>query len=76
MYPVTKLELVISLQEGASDDRSDEPPVLPSNLPLSEKLLAYQQCLESKNNKKKRKRKKREKEKKRKKGKEKTKEKS
>ncbi len=56
---------VISPQEGASDDKSDEPPVLPSNPPLSGKLLAHQQFLESKNNKKKRKRKKREKEKKR-----------
>ena len=37
---------VISLQEGASDDKSDEPPVLPSNPPLSGKLLAYQQFLE------------------------------
>ncbi len=34
---------VISPQEGASDDKSDEPPVLPSNPPLSGKLLAYQQ---------------------------------
>ncbi len=37
---------VISLQEGASDDKSDEPPVLPSNSLLSGKLLAYQQFLE------------------------------
>ncbi len=37
---------VISPQEGAFDDESDEPPVLPSNPPLSGKLLAYQQCLE------------------------------
>jgi hypothetical protein len=37
---------VISPQEGTSDDKSDEPPVLPSNPPLSGKLLAYQQCLE------------------------------
>jgi hypothetical protein len=65
---------VISPQEGASDDKSYEPPVLPSNPPLSGKLLAYQQYLESKNNKKKRKRKKREKEKKRRKEKEKIKE--
>ncbi len=36
---------VISLREGASDDKSDEPPVLPSNPPLSGKLLAYQQFL-------------------------------
>jgi hypothetical protein len=37
---------VISPQEGASDDKSDKPPVLPSNPPLSGKLLAYQQFLE------------------------------
>ena len=30
---------IISPQEGASDDKSDEPPVLPSNPPLSGKLL-------------------------------------
>ncbi len=37
---------VISPREGASDDKSDEPPVLPCNPPLSGKLLAYQQFLE------------------------------
>jgi hypothetical protein len=37
---------VISPQEGASDDKSVEPPVLPSNPPSSGKLLAYQQFLE------------------------------
>ncbi len=37
---------VISLQEGASNDKSDEPPVLPPNPPLSGKLLAYEQFLE------------------------------
>jgi hypothetical protein len=37
---------VISPQKGASDDESDEPPVLPSNPPLSGKLLACQQFLE------------------------------
>jgi hypothetical protein len=37
---------VISPQEGASDDKSDKPPVLPSNPPLCGKLLAYQQFLE------------------------------
>jgi hypothetical protein len=36
---------VISPQEGASDDKSDEPLVLPSNPPLSGKLLAYQKFL-------------------------------
>ncbi len=37
---------VISPPEGASDDESYEPPVLPSNPPLSGKLLAYQQFFE------------------------------
>jgi hypothetical protein len=37
---------VISPQEGASDDKSDKPPVLPSNPLLSGKLLAYQQLLD------------------------------
>jgi hypothetical protein len=37
---------VISPREGASDDKSDEPPVLPSNPALSGKLLAYQQFVE------------------------------
>ncbi len=37
---------VISPREGASDDKSDEPPVLPSNPPSSGKILAYQQFLE------------------------------
>ncbi len=37
---------VISPREGASDDKSDEHPVLPSNPPLSGKLQAYQQFLE------------------------------
>jgi hypothetical protein len=60
---------VISPQEGASDDESDEPAVLPSYPPLSGKLLAYQQFLDSKKHqieekkKKIRKRKKRRKEK-------------
>jgi hypothetical protein len=36
---------VISPRKGASDDKSDEPPVLPSNPPLSGKLLAYQHFL-------------------------------
>ncbi len=39
---------VISPWDGASDDKSDEPQVLPSNPPLSGKLLAYQQFLELK----------------------------
>jgi hypothetical protein len=39
---------VISPREGASDEKSDEPPVLPSNPPLSGKALAYQQYMESK----------------------------
>jgi hypothetical protein len=37
---------VISPQEGASDDESDEPPVLPSNPPPNGKFLAYQTFLE------------------------------
>ncbi len=37
---------VISPQEGASDDKSDEPPVLPSNPPPNGKILAYQKYLE------------------------------
>jgi hypothetical protein len=65
---------VISPQEGASDDKSYEPPVLPSNPPLSGKQLAYQQFLESKKQQEEEKKKKREKEKKRRKEKEKTKE--
>jgi hypothetical protein len=36
---------VISPQEGASDDKSDEPPVLPSNPPLNGNILVYQQYL-------------------------------
>ncbi len=49
----------ISPQDGASDDKSDEPPVLPSNPPPNGKILVYQKYLESKKqhdkNKKKRK---------------------
>jgi hypothetical protein len=37
---------IISPLEGASDDKSDEPPLLPSNPSLSGKLQAYQQFLE------------------------------
>jgi hypothetical protein len=40
---------VISPPKGASDDESDEPPVLPSNAPLSGKAIMFQQYLESKN---------------------------
>ncbi len=39
---------VISRPEGASDDKSYEPPVLPSNAPLSGKALHWQQYLEAK----------------------------
>jgi hypothetical protein len=57
--------------------KRDEPPVLPSNPPLSGKLLAYQHFLELKNQQEEEKeKKKREKEKKRRKEKEKIKEKS
>jgi hypothetical protein len=37
---------VISPQEGASDDKSDEPPVLPSNPLPNGKIIAYQKYLE------------------------------
>ncbi len=37
---------VLSPLEGASDDKSDEPPVLPSNPPPNGKILMYQKCLE------------------------------
>jgi hypothetical protein len=46
---------IISPREGASDDKSDEPLVLPSSPPPNGKIIAYQKCLEK--NKKKRKRK-------------------
>jgi hypothetical protein len=39
---------VISPQEGASDEKSDEPLILPSNSPLSGKALKFQQYLEAK----------------------------
>ncbi len=56
---------IISPQEGASDDESDEPPVLPSNPPPNGKIFMYQKYLESKNKQEEEKKKKREKEKKR-----------
>ncbi len=37
---------IISPQEGASDDKSDEPPVLPSNPPPNGKIFMYQKYLE------------------------------
>jgi hypothetical protein len=37
--------------EGASDDKRDEPPQLPSNTPVNGKILAYQQHFELKNTK-------------------------
>ncbi len=37
---------VISPQEGASDDKSNEPTVLPSNPPPNGKILMYQKYLE------------------------------
>ncbi len=49
---------VISPPEGASDEKSDESPVIPSNPPLSGKLLAYQQYIESKKQQEEEKRKK------------------
>ena len=36
---------VISPQEGASDDKSDEPPVLLANPPPNEKIFMYQKYL-------------------------------
>ncbi len=65
---------VISRQEGASDEKSDESPVLPSsNAPGSGKALQLNNFWNKMNNKKKRKRKKREKTKKKKKKKKKSK---
>jgi hypothetical protein len=66
---------VISPREGASDEKSDEPPILPSNPPLSGKALAYQQYMKSKKQQEEQKKKKKKK-KKRRKEKEETKEKS
>jgi hypothetical protein len=37
---------IISPQEGASDDKSDEPPVFPSNPPPNGKILMYQKYFE------------------------------
>ncbi len=37
---------VISPQEGASDDESDQPLVLPSNSPPNRKIFMYQKYLE------------------------------
>ncbi len=37
---------IISPQEGASDDESDEPPILPSNPPLNGKILMHEKYLE------------------------------
>ncbi len=41
---------MISPGEGGSDDNSDGPKVLQSNLQISGKALLYQQYLESKQN--------------------------
>ncbi len=54
---------VISPAEGASNDKSNEPPPLPSNSPLSGKLLGYQKNLVSKKQHDEEKKKKREKKK-------------
>jgi hypothetical protein len=54
---------VVSSQEGASDDKKDEPPVLPSNPPLNGKILMYQKYLESKQQQQEEKKKKEKKEK-------------
>jgi hypothetical protein len=37
---------IISPQEGASDDKSDEPPVLPSHPPQCGKIVAFEKYLE------------------------------
>jgi hypothetical protein len=37
---------IISPQEGASDDKSNEPPIIPSNPPPNGKILMYQKYLE------------------------------
>jgi hypothetical protein len=37
---------IISPQESAYDDESDEPPVLPSNPPPNGKIVMYQKYLE------------------------------
>ncbi len=37
---------IISPQEGASDDKSDEPLVFPSNPPPNGKIFMYQKYLE------------------------------
>ncbi len=68
--------VVFSLQEGAPDDESDQPPVLPYNPPLSGKALVLQQYVERKNQPKEEKKKKRVKQKKRRKEQEKIKDKS
>ncbi len=49
---------VISPPEGASEDKSDESPVLPSNAPLRGKKLKFQPYLEAKKQQKEKKRKK------------------
>ncbi len=50
---------VISPGEGDSDNKIHGSTILPSNPPLTRKLLMYQKYLKSKENKKRRKRKKR-----------------
>jgi hypothetical protein len=40
--------VIISPQESAFDDKSDEPPVLPSNPPPKGKIFMYQQEEENK----------------------------
>ena len=52
---------MISPGEGGSDDKIDGFTVLPSNPPLTEKLLMYRKCLESKQEEEEEKKKKREK---------------
>ncbi len=50
---------VISPQEGASDDKNDEPPVLPSNPPPNGKILMYQKYWNKKTKRRREKKKKR-----------------
>jgi hypothetical protein len=66
---------VISPPKGASDDESDEPPVLSSKAPLSGKALQFHQFLEAKKQQEEQKKKKRKKAKKKRKEKEEIKEK-
>jgi hypothetical protein len=56
---------VLGPPEGASEEKSNDSPVLPSNAPLHGKVLQFQQYLEAKKQQEEQKKKKREKTKKR-----------